>query len=336
MDLRHGQELFVAVLKDEKSTTDGVSVVIEKVLKTPEDFQAYGVYSEATNTVQNAFSVDGKLFYRDGGTKTFGSYSRWTPYAKVVGLNGSKYNPGYAKAIYFTNKAPKSQETVELTALQKNLLKQYENAVNEAVKAAADGKTEAEVAELIIKANKLYDEKIKGDKALEDAAKAKREESNNLEKAFKKAVDEEALLKFAPKFAEKEGIKEVKTNAGKADEKTLGTITYDPETATATFKIDETFAKETFANVYTLGNTGLMNEGFAFAAQHNVTEVAIGDGSFRSINKLSEIKGDIIKAATKDAEGKEKVGDLAGTSFIGQFKVEGVTEPIVVNFVAAK
>lgn len=271
-------------------------------------------------------TINGRDYYTTRYTKVFGDVNK--KYAVVYATLNDADVIVYGNAPYV--------EPVELTALQKNLLKQYENAVNEAVKAAADGKKEAEVAELIIKANKLYDEKIKGDKALEDAAKAKKEESNNLEKAFKKAVDEEALLKFAPEFAEKEGIKEVKTNAGKADEKTLGTITYDPETATATFKIDGTFATEPFANVYTLGNTGLMTEGLAFAAQHNVTEVAIGDGSFLSITKVGEIKAAIIKAATKDADGKEKVGDLAGTSFIGQFKVEGVTEPIVVNFVAAK
>lgn len=333
MDLEAGQELFVAVVKDEKSTTDGVSVVIEKVLKTPEDFEAIGLYSDRTNTAQDTFRVGDQLFYRDGGTKTFGSYSRRTPMAKVVGIKVASGKPGYAKAVYFVSSI--SEYTHDLTALDMNLLKQYENAVNAAVKAAADGKTEAEVAKLIIEANKLYDEKIMGNKNREEAAQAKRKELANLEKAFKKAVDEEALLKFAPEFAEKDGIKEVKTTVN-GTEKTLGTITYDPETATATFKIDETFAKEPFANVYTLGNTGLMNEGFAFAAQHNVTEVAIGDGSFLSITKLSEIKAAIIKAATKDAEGKEKVGDLAGTSFIGQFKVEGVTEPIVVNFVAAK
>lgn len=332
MDLRHGQELFVAVLKDEKSTTDGVSVVIEKVLKTPEDFQAYGVYSEATNTVQNAFSVDGKLFYRDGGTKTFGSYSRWTPYAKVVGLNGSKYNPGYAKAIYFTNKAPKSQETVELTALQKNLLKQYENAVNEAVKAAADGKTEAEVAELIIKANKLYDEKIKGDKALEDAAKAKKEESNNLEKAFKKAVDEEALLKEVPAFAA--AHKDVEDGDGN----TIGEITYDPATATATLNFDDTFAStKKISELENVKGTNLIKDAFGFAKKYNVKKLAFGKDAYLAVTNMDVVKQailDQLPSLTTNLD--DKVETLDGKTITARLIVEGVTEPIVINFVAAK
>lgn len=265
-------------------------------------------------------TINGRDYYTTRYTKVFGDVNK--RYAVVYATLNDADVIVYGDAPYV---AP-----VELTALQKNLLKQYENAVNEAVKAAADGKTEAEVAELIIKANKLYDEKIKGDKALEDAAKAKREESNNLEKAFKKAVDEFALLQYVPDFAT--ANKELKD---KNDVK-VGDITYDTEKATATLTFDATFAGKPIADLQNFKGKGLINKGVTFAKSHGVTKAAIGNGEYIDIDNQSDLKNAIVNELTPAFKGKQYVADFAGTSFTARFVVEGVTEPIVITFVAAK
>lgn len=166
------QELLVAVLKDEKSSTDGLSVVIEKVLKTPTDFQGFGLYSDVTDTRRDAFKAGDKLFYRDGGTKVFGSYTPWTPYVKVVGLNGDVYKPGYAKAIYFTKEAPKETPApkVDLTYEEKVVVNNFEKAVKAFVEAVEKLEEKATVDELKEAAVKAYDEKIKGNAKLEKLA----------------------------------------------------------------------------------------------------------------------------------------------------------------------
>lgn len=196
MDLRAGQELFVAVVKDEKSTTDGLSVVIEKVLKTPADFEAIGLYSDRTNTAQDTFKVGDKLFYRDGGTKTFGNYSKYTPVAKVVGIRGFNGAPGYAKAIYFVRSA--KEDIPELTLTQRYHLTQFENAVKAAEEAIAKGESPATVRSKMREAFKLYMEYVY--------------EDTDVKKAGSKTVDKfEDLLKSFPSDV-KEDVEKILTN----------------------------------------------------------------------------------------------------------------------------
>lgn len=99
--LRAGQEIFIAVLRGEKDAQK--EIVIEQVLRTPNDFVAYGRYGKAVNAYgfNTTFKAGEKQFYTDSKTQTFGKYSVFTPFVKVVGIDGTSYKPGYARAIYF-------------------------------------------------------------------------------------------------------------------------------------------------------------------------------------------------------------------------------------------
>lgn len=99
--LRAGQEIFIAVLNGEKDAQK--EIVIEQVLRTPNDFVAYGRYGKAMNAYgfNTTFKAGEKQFYTDSKTQVFGQFSQYTPYVKVVGIDGTTYKPGYARAIYF-------------------------------------------------------------------------------------------------------------------------------------------------------------------------------------------------------------------------------------------
>lgn len=99
--LRAGQEIFIAVLNGEKDAQK--EIVIEQVLRTPEDFAAYGLYGKAKNAYgfNTTFKAGEKQFYTDSKTQVFGQFSPRTPYVKVVGIDGTNHKPGYARAIYF-------------------------------------------------------------------------------------------------------------------------------------------------------------------------------------------------------------------------------------------
>lgn len=110
--LRAGQEIFIAVLKGEKDAQK--EIVIEEVLRTPNDFVAYGRYGKAMNAYgfTTTFKAGEKQFYTDSKTQTFGKYSVYTPFVKVVGIDGTSYKPGYARAIYFV--AGRDAETAQI------------------------------------------------------------------------------------------------------------------------------------------------------------------------------------------------------------------------------
>lgn len=267
-------------------------------------------------------TINGRDYYTTRYTKVFGDVNK--RYAVVYATLNDADVIVYGDAPYV---AP-----VELTALQKNLLKQYENAVNEAVKAAADGKEIEEVAKKIIAANKVYNEKIKGDKALEDAAKAKKAESNKLEKDFKKAVDELVILGAAPQFAEDH--KEVKD----ADGNTIGEISFDLKSATATLNFDDTFAStKKISELENVKGTNLIADGVAFAKAHNVKQYNIGAG-YKTINTPTDgIKSEIIRqVVTLVTDTEAKVETLDGKTITAKLIVENVTEPVVITFAVAK
>lgn len=266
-------------------------------------------------------TINGRDYYTTRYTKVFGDVNK--RYATVYATLNDADVIVYGNAPYV---AP-----VELTALQKNLLKQYENAVDAAVKAAADGEEIEEVAKKIIAANKVYNEKIKGDKALEKAAEPKKAESNKLEKDFKKYVDEVALLQFVPAFAAEH--KDVK-----AGSETIGEITYDPATATATLNFDDTFAStKKISELKNVTGTNLIKDAFDFAKKHNVMRLAFGKDAYLAVTNMDVVKQailDQLPSLTTDLEGK--VETLDGKTITARLIVEGVTEPIVINFVAAK
>lgn len=282
-----------------------------------------GVVTSVGYIGQNGIvTINGRDYYTTKYTKVFGDVNK--KYAVVYATLNDADVIVYGNAPYV---AP-----VELTVLQKNLLKQYENAVNAAVKAAADGKTEAEVAQLIIDANKLYDEKIKGDKALETAAQAKREESIALEKAFKNAVEKEAILGFAPKFAEDH--KEVKDGDGN----TIGEISFDLKSATATLNFDDTFAStKKISELENVKGTNLIADGVAFAKKHNVKQYNIGAG-YKTINTpMQGIKKHILdQVVLLVTDTEAMVETLDGKTITAKLIVEGVSEPVVITFAVAK
>lgn len=267
-------------------------------------------------------TINGRDYYTTRYTKVFGDVNK--RYAVVYATLNDADVIVYGDAPYV---AP-----VELTALQKNLLKQYENAVDAAVKAAADGEEIEEVAKKIIAANKVYNEKIKGDKALEDAAKAKKAESNKLEKDFKKAVDELVILGAAPQFAEDH--KEVKD----ADGNTIGEISFDLKSATATLNFDDTFAStKKISELENVKGTNLIADGVAFAKAHNVKQYNIGAG-YKTINTPTDgIKSEIIRqVVTLVTDTEAKVETLDGKTITAKLIVENVTEPVVITFAVAK
>lgn len=267
-------------------------------------------------------TINGRDYYTTRYTKVFGDVNK--RYAVVYATLNDADVIVYGDAPYV---AP-----VELTALQKNLLKQYENAVDAAVKAAADGEEIEEVAKKIIAANKVYNEKIKGDKALEDAAKAKKAESNKLEKDFKKAVDELVILGAAPQFAEDH--KEVKD----ADGNTIGEISFDLKSATATLNFDDTFAStKKISELENVKGTNLIADGVAFAKAHNVKQYNIGAG-YKTINTpMDGIKSEIIRqVVTLVTDTEAKVETLDGKTITAKLIVENVTEPVVITFAVAK
>ena len=318
--LKNGDVVVYQEVKDAKERT----VTFPAKYNIPKVTAAGRVESKGYIGQNGIITVDGHDFYTTKYTKVFGDVNK--RYARVYATMKD------ADAIVYGEPAPvEPEKPVELTVLQKNLLKQYENAVNAAVKAAADGKTEAEVAQLIIDANKLYDEKIMGDKALETAAKAKREESLALEKAFKKAVDEEALLKFVPDFAKEH--KDVK-----AGTETIGKITYDPKTATATLDFEDAFsASKKISELEDVKGTNLIKDSFDFAKKHNVMRLAFGKDAYLAVSNMDVVKQailDQLPSLTTNLE--DKVETLDGKTITARLIVEGVTEPIVINFVAAK
>lgn len=267
-------------------------------------------------------TINGRDYYTTRYTKVFGDVNK--RYAVVYATLNDADVIVYGDAPYV---AP-----VELTALQKNLLKQYENAVDAAVKAAADGEEIEEVAKKIIAANKVYNEKIKGDKALEDAAKAKKAESNKLEKDFKKAVDELVILGAAPQFAEDH--KEVKD----ADGNTIGEISFDLKSATATLNFDDTFASaKKISELENVKGTNLIADGVEFAKAHNVKQYNIGAG-YKTINTpMDGIKSEIIRqVVTLVTDTEAKVETLDGKTITAKLIVENVTEPVVITFAVAK
>ena len=272
-------------------------------------------------------TVDGHDFYTTKYTKVFGDIN--LRYAVVYATMKD------ADAIVYGEPAPAEPEKpVELTDLQKNLLNQYEKAVEEIEKAIKEG-TEADVAKKIIAANKLYDSKIKGDKVLEDATKAKRARSLKVEAQFKKAVDELALLQFVPDFAEEhEDVK--------AGTETIGKITYNPATATATLNFDDTFAStKKISDLKNVTGTNLIKYAFDFAKEHNVKKLAFGRDKYLAVTNMDVVKQailDQLPSLTIDLKDKleGKVETLDGKTITARLIVEGVTEPIVINFVAVK
>lgn len=110
--LRAGQEIFIAVLRGEKDAQK--EIVIEQVLRTPEDFVAYGRYDKARNEYgfTTTFKAGEKQFYTDSKTQVFGQFSPITPNVKVVGIDGTTYKPGYARAIYFVRRDTKTAQIV--------------------------------------------------------------------------------------------------------------------------------------------------------------------------------------------------------------------------------
>lgn len=112
----------------------------------------------------NRFSVGGDYYVKDAYTREFNSYdpARGYIYAIVYGQEGTKYNYGYAEAIWYTNVPPTAAPATELTYAERVLVNNYEKAVKAFITAVEELQDPSKVATLKSNAEAEYN-KIKAD-----------------------------------------------------------------------------------------------------------------------------------------------------------------------------
>lgn len=266
-------------------------------------------------------------YYLSRYTKEFGDYDR---YAYV-------YATGNEADVIVYGPAPKVKP-VELDLLQKNTLKRFENAVDAAAKAAADGKTPDEVNKLIVNARDLYDKEIAKDAELVRAAATKEAELKALEEEFKKAVEERIVEEFLSESAAfVNGLGEIKGQKAGADV-TIGTISFDKDAKVATLKVDDSIKTLKVTDLKDVKGTGLIADSVQFAKEHQVEKVYVGEIGPVDIDKTDAIKtlfiSEVGNLFEKGVELSTKtVQDLVNLNATITVKVlvKGVEEPIALK-----
>lgn len=149
------------VLYGDVKGTEAKDVTIVGVIT--KDYKSHDKYVVQANDY-NRFSVGGDYYVKDAYTREFNSYdpARGYIYAIVYGQEGTKYNYGYAEAIWYTNVPPTAAPATELTYAERVLVNNYEKAVKAFISAVEKLEDPSTVATLKSNAEAEYN-KIKSD-----------------------------------------------------------------------------------------------------------------------------------------------------------------------------
>lgn len=190
-------EIGARVLYGDVKGTDAKDVTIVGVIT--KDYKSYDKYVVQAYDY-NRFSVGGDYYVKDAYTREFNSYdpARGYIYAIVYGQEGTATNYGYAEAIWYTKVPPKAAPAPKdpvLTYEEKVLVKDYETAVNNFLKAVEELKDKTELTTLKSKVDTAYTA-ITGHGPLKNDATKKLEENKTVvekKAAFDKCIKDNAL-----------------------------------------------------------------------------------------------------------------------------------------------
>lgn len=185
------------VLYGDVKGTDAKDVTIIGVIT--EDYKSYDKYVVQAYDY-NRFSVGGDYYVKDAYTREFNSYdpARGYIYAIVYGQKGTATNYGYAEAIWYTKVPPKAAPAPVdpiLTYEEKVLVKDYETAVNNFLKAVEELKDKTELSTLKTKVDTAYTAITAHGALTNDATKKLEENKTVVDKkaAFDKCIKDNAL-----------------------------------------------------------------------------------------------------------------------------------------------